>query len=647
MNRIAMCVVLHLLLCSPATAQTPEPERTPVINGPGLVYMSHGTGALAARETAGPDTFVLYGGPDHPTQGKFQLANELTPDWGGGNGLPGGYGGGPDAWTPVDLTWQPLYWHVSTFNAENLNDNGPGNRALWCGVAADDPLAEDWGSPPGLGNNWFDSATYESAPLADPSVGQEVDLEFYFNYDLADVMFDFFHVQYDSAGSWVTVLTRTGFSRDASDEFPAPGRRFSVEQDAPILFTGHDYGGDAGDRIRIRLLVTSDGVWSDEDGIAPSVAGAVQVDDVALTTSQGTFTEDFEGPGPYLFEPFRLAFAGDFADVYPHLTDIDPCRDNLTPVAGFIDYDQVVRNGPGVGGETRTGGSTNPAVHYGIPGNWVLNGYGGLSGGEEELRNEIWSPVIAWDLPGTADDGLEFSGATLSFSVWSDLNVYDGMFYAWHVRMARQGEAWANWADYMQIYYDGTAQAWINQSFDLTEIVAGYNPERIQVALAAWDYSSVFGFGDHPGTPSPCFDNVTVRKYRLDGPSIYLYGDYAVHDGFPVLDSIDVSSPAARDALDVPFSITRDINSGRTVIAPGDSLIVRLESYVPGTRVDDRWAGGHRVERGGGARGVRSLLVLRAGSLHARVLPVAGGPAGRRLHVSRRRPALLHPRGRH
>ena len=88
---------------------------------------------LAARETTGPDTFVLYGGPDHPTEGKFQLADGVTPDWGDGNGLPGGYGGGPDAWTPVDLTEQPIYWNVDTFNAANLNGNGAGNRP--CGAA--------------------------------------------------------------------------------------------------------------------------------------------------------------------------------------------------------------------------------------------------------------------------------------------------------------------------------------------------------------------------------------------------------------------------------------------------------------------------------------------------------------------------------
>jgi len=105
--------------------------------------MLHSTGTargLAARETAGPDTFVLYGGPDHPTEGKFQMSDGKTPDWGGGNGLPGGYGGGADAWTPVDLTKTDVYWQQSEFNTFNLGGHGLGNKAMWCGVPVGDPV---------------------------------------------------------------------------------------------------------------------------------------------------------------------------------------------------------------------------------------------------------------------------------------------------------------------------------------------------------------------------------------------------------------------------------------------------------------------------------------------------------------------------
>ena len=139
MSRLLTCALSCMLFAGSAFAvDAPvqsEPERTPAVAGHEGFLLSSGTAnGLAGRETTGPDTFVLYGGPDHPTEGKFQLANGTTADWGGGNGLPGGYGGGPDAWTPVDLTYEFDYWNVDIFNAGNLNGNGAGNMAMWCGL---------------------------------------------------------------------------------------------------------------------------------------------------------------------------------------------------------------------------------------------------------------------------------------------------------------------------------------------------------------------------------------------------------------------------------------------------------------------------------------------------------------------------------
>lgn len=205
--------------------------------------------------------------------------------------------------TPKNLTGVDSFWHQSTFNAENLNNNGSGNHALWSGLAPGDPRGDGYALLPGYGNNWFDIAMYESGPLADPSVGQVVDLDFFFNYDVWDTSWDFVRVQYDTAGTWSTVMEVTGVSRDENNVFQSPGVQFSTVQEAPIVYAGNDYGGPGGNQIRIRFVVTSDGGWSDQD-IGAGIAGAAQVDDITLTTSQGTFTEDFEGPGPWLFNPF-------------------------------------------------------------------------------------------------------------------------------------------------------------------------------------------------------------------------------------------------------------------------------------------------------------------------------------------------------
>ena len=109
--RSSLLVLATVLLATAATAANREPAAKgaalpdPIIDGQGVLITSStsSANALVARETAGSDTFILYGGPDRRAEGKFQLVDGVTADWGGGNGLPGGrYGGGPNAWAPVD-----------------------------------------------------------------------------------------------------------------------------------------------------------------------------------------------------------------------------------------------------------------------------------------------------------------------------------------------------------------------------------------------------------------------------------------------------------------------------------------------------------------------------------------------------------------
>ncbi len=587
-----MVLIAGLLWSSPSsadrTARSASTETPiPVVHGPGRVLTSGGTG-LTPRETAGPDTFTIYGGPDHPTEGKFQMLDPAIPDWGGGNGLPGGYGGGPNAWTPVDDTFQPTYWQQSGFNAANLNNNGPGNQAMWCGLDAADPRTQGWASPPGYGNGWDQILLYESPPVADPALGQVVALDFWFNHD-SERGYDFFSVEYDSAGWWTQVLSIDG-TNGVAGNFAAPGVRFSDVANKQIEFDGFDYGGDAQDQIRIRIRFRSDGAFSDADGFLDTSGGAVQMDDISLTTSLGFFNEDFEGPGPYLFEPASAPFAGDFAGVYSLLTQNDPCRNNPTGVAAFIDTGQIVRNGPGANGQVSTGGSTSPGSDYGVPGSFVVNYTGGLSDNDESVTNTIISPDILWDVPGSADDDVEIVGARLSFDVWKDLPLGNGIFYLWHVRSAQPGEDYDSWLSRNFVYYGGAngydgAPGWFRHTQVVSDIIQ-YMPERVQVRLSCWDYAEVFGFPGNQATPSPWFDNVRFDKYRIAGPAFATRDIDLAQDSFPVSGSIDVSTQTARDALDIPFSMARDINTGDVLNTAGDSVIVDVEARISGQQPD-------------------------------------------------------------
>jgi hypothetical protein len=529
---------------------------------------SHGGIAKAAT-----DSFYLYGGPG-TNQGRFEGPDGRSPDRQG--------------WIGVDLTDVPTYWQVSTFNAANLNNHGVGNLAAWCGQTA--VQQPSWTSAPGYGNSWFTGLQFMSDPLSDPSVGQTVDLDFFFNYD-TERGGDFFRVDYDSAGTWIEVFSESGTNSDAG--FAAPGVQFTNVATAPIAYVGNDYGGPNGDQILIRLLVQSDSSWSDEDGAWPSIAGAVQVDDISVSWSDGSAFEDFEG-GTFTapWRPDKRPFAGDFSKVWTSLRDggLDECQENFSPVMAFVDGGQTVGNASSAlliqGYPASTSGTTSANWSYGVTGEWVVSFDGGLSGGETAIENEVWSPEIAWDLPGSTDDGAEVVGALLRFSVWNHLPLQNGIFYVWHIRSTVDGSQWGDWRDRNFLHFGVGTPRWQAIEHDVTDLLP-IDPIRVQMALGVTDLAAAFGFPGLDATPSPAFDNVALVKYQIGGPSIVVRVGHLANDGFPISGGIDASTAANRNALDVPFDMAQDIATLDPALDPGDSVVIKVVARIPGTSVSD------------------------------------------------------------
>jgi hypothetical protein len=548
---------------------------------------------LQMKENAGPDTFALFGYQDGgPFISEARFQDALT------GVTPIDLGTDPTAgWISVDLTDNPVFWQVNTFNASNLAGNGAGNNAAWCGqTAAQQP---GWDDAPGYGNGWFDLLIYEET-VADPNVGQTVGLDFFFNHD-TEPGYDYFLVQYDSAGQWITALSLDGTNKDASNVFAAPGVQYSTTAATPIVYVGGDYGGDAGDQVRIRFVGSSDGAWSDEDGLWPT-SGAAQVDDITVTTLAGATFDDFES-GFGNWTPDKAPFAGDFADTYARMTDLDPCNENTSPVVAFVDRGQTVNNADSAsaipGYPTSTGGTTSANWSYGFPGGWVINYNGGLSFGEVSMSNEVWSREIDWDLPGTADDSAEISGAIVAFDVWQHLPLGNGMFYVWHVRSTQDGVAWTAWQDRNFVYYGGGVTLWSRRNAETTvdnrlyigDLILG-SPLKVQLAVGMTDLAAAFAFPGDDATPSPVFDNVGLAKYRIQGPGHVSRQIDLANDGFPVSGSIDASTEVARDGLDIPWDTSRDVSTG-TANIPGDSIIVDIVSSIPGATLTDsrmKWA---------------------------------------------------------
>jgi hypothetical protein len=571
------------------SGSTPPPDhRTgglPVVESDGILHSTSSTRSSPALASAAADTFDLYGGPsrrlrdpdgipgtgDEYVEGRFEDASGERPR---------GLGPGAGDWTGDDRTDVSQFWHVDTFNAANLGDRGSGNHAMWSGLPAGTSETAGWSTPPGYGNRVNDVLLYESEPLADPGAGQTVRLDFVFNLD-TEPGHDFVHVEYDSAGTWVGVLELSGTNRDpVTGRFPPPGLRFTDVVDRSIVYTGKDYGGDDGDRIRIRIRFESDGGWSDEDGFFDG-DGAVQIDDVVLRTSQGAVVEDFEGPGPYLFAAEPDPIAGDFSAVLGGLRDVDPCATNTTPQLSFVDFGQAVPNGPGLSGLDSTGGSVSERWGYALPGGWVVNHTGGLDGVPVDMAAR--SPAFDWDLPGAEDDGPDVVGAFLRFDVYRHNPLTNGIFYNWGVR-ARVDGVWGDWRNFSAAYYSEVAE-YHTFTADVTDLIPA-GVEQVQILLRCYDWARAFGFAGIDATPAPLYDNVRFGKVRIGGISLSARVFDLANDAFPVSGGIDATDRDARDALDVRFDMARDVNSGESIV-PGDSIVFDARAVIPGTTIQD------------------------------------------------------------
>lgn len=521
----------------------------------GEVTAEEGLHPLAAPLDASTSTFpriYLYGGPG-THEGQFENAVG-QPDWLG--------------WTSIDYTDNPdqPFWQRSDFNAANLNDNGAGNHAMWCGKSAEQ--VSGWATPPGYGNRWDAQLQWSSGPLSNPAVGSTVTLDFHFNYD-TEPSYDNVEVRYLRGGQWETVLIRSGTNAVAGS-FDPPGMQYASLSPLPIVYAGGDYAGPNGDEIILQVRFTSDELYSDEDGTFTSGAGAMQIDDIVVQVLGGgevlASFEDFEGLEPFAWTIVPQQFVGDFAKILGDLTDLDPCWENRSPQATFIDDGTPPNNAPG----QSTGGSTSahePA--YGTPGGWVVNYTGGLAGEGSVLSNAILSPPIAIDAPGAEDDGPGWR-LRLGYEVWNHSNFMSSA-YGVSARTSIDGVEFGEWRSYTFAFGVPGPPLYQYQERDLSQFVNAAPAQYIQIAFQPIDWNP-FGFL-WIATPAPWFDNVVVYKER-SGTTIQesLYGRLA--DAFPASTDLDVSTPAARGALDVPMR-------ARDGVTPRIDLVPAVQSALP------------------------------------------------------------------
>ncbi len=492
-----------------------------------------------------PGDSVLIMGPagsGAPYDGTFQTPFG-SPDWHG--------------WTHHDYSVSgTVHWQASDYQAEGLNDHGPGNLAAWCGE--DFPSCGGTDEPGGYGDGYQDYLVW-SAPVASPDQPCIVTIGGRLNYDV-EPGYDYVRVAVALASEAVHVLA----------EFD--GKAADVPLDLTFTYLPGDYVGLGADEVKVMFLVTSDAGWSDEDCGWPTV-GACQIDDVGVSLSNGgtaTF-DDFQDGTLGNWNAELPLGVGDFAQLWSKLEDLDPCATNSSPQVAFIDDGLVV---PGVGP------SHCITWCYG-PSGYVVNTTGGRLGEPHYLDNGVESPVMAWP-------GPQYTGALVDLTAYRH-NTFNfdsaEVFSSWAVRSTTSPDPAdiedAPWESNGFLFYgDPEYQRLSNDVTDLLEPGLRY----FQVQMKAMEIGWYWGWDGPDATPAPYLDNVRVTAFEHGGPSLSAREIELAQDNFPAGGVIDESSLGNNSVrFDMAFNVAAESQMRNQ---PGDSLVVSIGAARAGATVE-------------------------------------------------------------
>jgi hypothetical protein len=485
-----------------------------------------------------------------------------------------------EGWVSVDLTEQPgCYWHVA--DATELNGGTFGSlnplsglQSLWCGAAPPAPVPVDkvlcgYAKLPGYGNDWDQGWCFKCIEVPDTE-------EVYICYDVmwdSEPGYDYTYVEYATAttcddldniddipsADWVQIPVAANGGRDGYDNWGGP----MVTCDT--IPAGHEGS------IRIRFRFSSDGAWSDQDGLWDT-DGAILIDDLSVSAQYaGLYDfEDFEynpieggeNPGDQQtadsdWECCLLSGYGDYAGLYQGIALLqeDPCNLNLTCMWAFIN------------------GST---VNYACGGHpeQIAVPYENTRG--QYIQNEIWSPECDWVGIGSV--------AELQFDVYRDLPLVNLMFYQWHIRSIDAAGCPGGWRDRNFVYYGGNKD-WIRTTFSVGDLVEG-DAVKVQLALAVVDMCPYwyYRYGDCAcHSHSPLFDNVEFYRLPLFGPQWSVRDIDLFNDTFPTN-----GTAVGTGRIDMALDRLPNDNPG---ILPGDSAVVLCSDPTSGLLEPEPYTG--------------------------------------------------------
>ncbi len=524
----------------------------------GLCLLIATTASANERPQYVRDGAILHGGAQTLNKASGDTIDLMGPT---GSGAPyiGDFEGGWNGWTTLDNTQPTItHWQVSDYN-----QSVAGNLAAWCGDISIESCNDSLDVAGGYGNSWHDLLVYR-VTVANPAASASVtvsatmqnDTEPGYDYTRLSAKIDG-NLGYTDIQSWDGTF----------DPVVANGITY-----LPTELVG-------GTDVLILFRFQSDPGWSDGDCMWPT-AGACQIDDITVTTSQVGETDivsytDFQDG---TFGDWAVDFpdgVGDFAALWSGLADLDVCRTNYSQQVAFIDDGIVV---PG------TGGSDCINWCYG-PSGYIVNTNGGLAGPASHIENELYSPVMNW--PNDAFDGI-----IVAFGVYQheDLSTdAPGIFFTWDMRSADTDGSAGNgiqtigdqnyWSRNF-VYYGGPG--YVRQIHDVTDLM---NPGRdeVQVKLTVLELGWVWGWYGADGYPAPYFDNVAVKIFPYVGPGMSAREIDLANDNFPEIDEINLTDLGS---LHVRFDMARNISlAAHLRNDPGDSLVVTIVPVRSGATI--------------------------------------------------------------
>ncbi|MEZ4649068.1 MAG: FlgD immunoglobulin-like domain containing protein [Candidatus Eisenbacteria bacterium] len=283
-----VCLLPAIGIAAPLSVDT---ERAPDQSSPGSASPE---GAYAVGSTVlgrAPGDTLSFGNVDG--DGFAVLGDVWTFDHGGPDPLEG--------FTTTDLTTQPTTWgrHLTAaaWDADPRNDVAApvlrGNGSAYIGAFGTPAYDLCWTDGLGYGNEWCQDLT---SPVL--IRGADADVEFqWVHFNDTEEHFDYVTAYFErmSDGELFEIAQYTGEIGLAGTHPIDP----PVGAEDTITLSADDFIGATDFRIVFRM--TSDGSWSDEDGLFSTSYGPMALDDVTVTEVGGPvlgqygFESDLEG----------------------------------------------------------------------------------------------------------------------------------------------------------------------------------------------------------------------------------------------------------------------------------------------------------------------------------------------------------------